>query len=315
MTKDSSAKKIYGLIGYPVKHSFSPAMHNAAFKHLKDQGKINYEAEYRLFEVPPERLEDFLLKPDKIFEDTEGNSIRAGDVLGFNITIPHKVKAKEILVTNFPESGLEKILKQVYMSGAVNTVKRYKDQPPEYTNTDVRGFYHSLKNDLGFETKNKNVFLIGCGGVGRAVITALTFLASSINNIYIYDSNDETVKSTQKHFGKFSFQTKLEFIAFEQIPEAISSCQLLVNCSPLGMKETDPPVIDKSLLRNKNLYVYDVVYNRQTQLVKDALSLGLKAKNGEGMLLYQGVLAFEIWIGKRAPVRVMRRALEEAINK
>ena len=88
--------KIYGLIGYPVKHSLSPTIHNAAFKHL------GINAEYRLFEVKSDELEAFLLKSDKTFNDTDGRSVRAGDVLGFNITIPHKVKAREILEREFP---------------------------------------------------------------------------------------------------------------------------------------------------------------------------------------------------------------------
>ena len=102
------------------------------------------------------------------------------------------------------------------------------------------------------------------------------------------------------------------------MPDVLASSDLLINASPLGMKEGDPSVIKKELL-HKDLSVYDVVYNRETQLIKDAKSLGLKNSGGLGMLLYQGVAAFEFWTTswtkKDAPVEVMRRALEEGLKE
>lgn len=311
--------KIYGLIGYPVKHSLSALMHNAAFENLKEQKKIDYDAEYRLFEVPPERLEEFLLAPNAKFDDIKGNSLPAGDVIGFNITIPHKVKADRILEREFPFDTnaymMNEDLYYVKLSGAVNTVKR---EGNKYYNTDAKGFLDSLKANWGFETKDKNVLLIGCGGAGRAIIAALSWRQAQIKKIYIYDINKEAMKSAEEHFRPFDFvNEKIKFIKKENIPNLIKDCQLLVNASPVGMKEGDPSVIDKSLL-HKKLYVYDVVYNKETQLIKDANSVGLKdkAKNGLGMLLHQGAAAFEFWTGEeKAPVEVMRRALEEAMNK
>ena len=94
----------------------------------------------------------------------------------------------------------------------------------------------------------------------------------------------------------------------------IRGCHLLVNATPMGMKENDGSVIDKDLLY-KGLYVYDVVYNRQTQLIKDAREKGCIAKEGLGMLLYQGVRSFEIFTGKTAPIEIMRQALNETVNK
>ena len=309
-------KKIYGLIGYPVKHSLSPKMHNAAFKNLKEQGKIDYDAEYRLFEVPPERLEEFLLDPNAKFEDIEGNSFPAGDVLGFNITIPHKVKAREILEREFPFDKnaymMSEDLYYVKLSGAVNTVKR---EGNKYYNTDARGFLDSLKANWGFETKDKNVLLIGCGGAGRAIIAVLSWKQAQIKKIYIYDISKEAMKSAEEHFRPFDFvKDKLEFIAAEQISDRIKKSDLLVNASPIGMKEGDGSVVDKNLL-HEDLYAYDVVYNRETQLIKDAKSLGLHFKDGLGMLLHQGAAAFEFWTGQEAPVEIMRKALEEELAR
>jgi len=311
MDKESSIK-IYGLIGYPVKHSLSPAMHNAAFKYLKERKKINYDAEYRLFEIKPEELKDFLLNKDFLVKDTTGKSFYAKEIEGFNITIPHKVKAREILLPG--DFGLTKevTVRQdhyVFLSGAINTVKRDKNRL-EYYNTDSGGFIESLKEDLEFDTKDKNILIFGCGGAGRAVIAALTWKDTNISKIYIYDTNKEAVESAKKHFDRFDFvKDKLEFILAEQIPEKIEGLDLLVNASPVGMNEGDGSVVDKSLL-HRGLSIYDVVYNRETQLIKDAKSLGLHVTDGLGMLLYQGAYSFEFWTDRVAPVEIMRQALK-----
>lgn len=310
--------KIYGLIGCTVKHSFSPAIHNAAFRYLKDQGKIDYDGEYRLFEVKPEELEEFLLNPDKVFKDTNNNPVRAGDVLGFNITIPHKVKAREILEREFPFNKNAPLMLQnlhyVKISGAINTARRVNDKL-EYFNTDARGFFKSLEEDLRFDTKGKNVLIVGCGGAGRAVIAALSWRQNKINKIFIYDVSNEAMDSAKNHFSNFQYiMDKIKFITVEQMPEVIKDCQLLVNTSPVGMKEGDGSVVDKKLF-HQGLSVYDVVYNRKTQLIKDAESLGRPAKDGLGMLLYQGAEAFELWTGQKAPIEIMRQALQKELEK
>ena len=105
-------------------------------------------------------------------------------------------------------------------------------------------------------------------------------------------------------------ERKIEFISLEKMAELIKRCQLLVNASPVGMQEGDPSPIDKKLLHNE-LYVYDVIYNRETQLIKDTKLLfgDDHASGGLGMLLYQGARSFELWTGRKAPVETMRKAL------
>jgi len=289
---------IYGVIGCPVKHSLSPAMHNAAFK------ACGIKAEYKTFEVRPEELEDFLLNKK--------------EVVGFNITIPHKIRAKEILERKFP---LNNSIINVKLSGAVNTVKRLGNKI-EYCNTDVLGFLRSLVVDLKFDLKfgreNKNVLLIGCGGAGRAVIAGLSEFTSDFK-IHAYDKSEKAVDSIREYFSKLSpalrknLESKIEFIGDKDIPDKIKECQLLVNASPIGMREGDNSLIDKSLLHNQ-LSIYDLVYNRETELVKDARALHLPAAGGLGMLLYQGASSFEFWTGKRAPIDAMRKALTSAFS-
>lgn len=305
--------RTYGLIGYPVTHSLSALMHNAAFRELK------IDAQYRLFEAAPEDLEDFLIR-DKKVKDNEGNLFSAEDLSGFNITIPHKVKAKEVLEREFPldaDKNQSDTAYYVKLSGAINTVKREGGRLL-YFNTDAAGFLRSLEEDLGFVPEAESVMLIGCGGAGRAVIAALSRRSPGIKKIYVNEAHAETAKNAKKHFLGLPQASRLgqmlEFIASEDIARKISLCRLLVNASPVGMKEGDPSVIKKELL-HEDLSVYDVVYNRKTQLIKDAESIGSKCSGGLGMLLYQGVAAFELWTGKNAPVELMRRALEEGLSE
>ncbi|MEK6568432.1 MAG: shikimate dehydrogenase [Candidatus Omnitrophota bacterium] len=308
--------KTYGLIGYPVKHSLSGLMHNAAFKELK------IEAQYRLFEVNPEDLEDFLLR-DKEIRDSKGEYFSMRDLSGFNITIPYKVRAKEILEKEFPLDDKEGLNQEaayyVKLSGAINTVKR-EDNGLRYFNTDTTGFLKSLEQDLKFYPQGKSIMLIGCGGAGRAIIAALSWINDGAKKIYVDEINIETAESAKRHFLGLPqarhLERILELIDHEESARKILHCQLLVNASPLGMKEGDPSVIKKELL-HKDLFVYDVVYNRETQLVKDAKEAAgpLRAVGGLGMLLYQGVAAFELWTGRKAPVELMRRALEEGLKE
>ena len=305
--------KVYGLVGYPVKHSLSPLMHNAAFKAL------NIPAEYKLFEVKPEELKDFLLEDIQV-KDISGNSVRTKDISGFNITIPYKVKAKEILGNKFPHkiSEYADLLVQncfwfVELTNAINTVKREKGVL-HYFNTDSWGFFQSLILDLNIDLINQNVLIIGFGGAGRAILAGLSLQSHFVGKIYITDINEAVDTSLQELLPvSLYFKGQVEFIPAKQIPDKIKDCQLLINATPIGMKESDGTVIDKDLL-HKDLFVYDVVYNRETQLIKDARSLGLSAVDGLNMLLLQAVRSFEIWTKKSAPVEIMREELKEGVK-
>lgn len=317
--ESSSGPALYGLIGYPVKHSLSALMHKAAFDHYK----IN--AEYRLFEVRPEKLEDFLLGNLQV-SDVHGEvSVNSREIAGFNITIPHKVRAYEILKKYHPGGITVRTYPYVFLSGAINTVKREENNRIEFQNTDVTGFIRSLKEDLKFDFTDKNIFVFGCGGAGRAVIAGLTADlaglekdAQRVGKIYIYDANREAIDSAKTNFDNFEdVQSKLEFISSQtQLADIMKDCQLLVNASPVGMKENDPSIISKDSLHN-GLYIYDVVYNRETRLIKDAKSRGLKCVGGLGMLLYQGVAALKLWISSREVstdvIELMRQALLEGL--
>ena len=298
-------KKIYGLIGYPVKHSLSAKMHNVAF------AALGINAEYRLFEIEPSKLEGFLLGNLKVM-DTQDEEFNSRDIVGFNITIPHKVPAFILLKDNTINIDTSAL-----MIGTINTVKREGNRLI-CRNTDVQGFTDSLINDLNFNPDNKTVFVFGCGGAGRAVIAGLLQNGIGIEKIYIYETNQDAAASAKKQFSSSVFVDKSDKIellfSMHDISGKIGKVDLLVNATPVGMKEGDGSPINKEWL-HKDLYVYDVVYNRETQLIRDAKSAGCSAVGGLGMLLYQGAAAFELWTGRDAPVELMRRALKEGVTK
>ncbi len=276
----------YGLIGYPVKHSLSPAMQNAAFR------SYGIEARYDLYEVDPDRLEPFLR-----------NAGRDG-LTGFNVTIPHKINVKDYIEAH---GILDDDAKRL---GAVNTVK-VEGKKLRGSNTDGPGFNRSLVNDLGFDVTDKTVIVFGAGGASRAVVMNL---GNRPKKIYITDVDSKKALELATHYRAYYDEKRLHCVFSHDISSVIKEAELLINATPIGMKDGDPMPLDKDLLHDK-LAVYDLVYNRpETALVHEALKRKLKAVTGLGMLLYQGAIAFEIWTGKEAPVDIMREALNNALK-
>ena len=283
------AKLTYGIIGHPVKHSFSPAMQNAAFKEL------GIDAEYLLYDVRQEGLEEFL------------RGVAAHGIAGLNVTIPHKIRAKEYCER---EGSLDTAAARL---GAVNTIVALADGKLKGFNTDGPGFYRSLVEDLKFEPEGRAIFVFGAGGAAKAVVM---YLGSAPARISVFDIDAGKVEGLRSHYAKFYDAGKLDAITDEKkVRASLERADLLINATPIGMRGTDPSPVGKELL-HAGLRVYDLVYNRPaTQLVKEANSLKLHAVTGLGMLLYQGAIAFELWTGKKAPLAVMRQALKEAIRE
>jgi shikimate dehydrogenase len=279
-------KKIYGLIGYPVKHSFSPAMHNAAFSHLK----IN--AEYKLFELKPEELEDFLLSLDQ------------RGISGLNVTIPYKEKVLGCLQWKSPE---------VRFTDAVNVIIVKENNYLEGWNTDGIGFQRHLTIDLKFDIAGKNVVIIGAGGAAKAVVYELA--GKKAKSVTIYDvDKDKSFKLADKIAKGHPGCNAISVNSIESLD--IKNADLLINATPIGMKENDPCLISPEAF-NSRIFVYDLIYNpSETKLLKLAREKGAGTSNGLGMLLYQGARAFQLWTEvKVAPVEIMRKALTEAMNK
>lgn len=282
--KSKAAPKIYGLLGYPIGKSLSPAMHTAAFKKLKVNGI------YLLFEVEAGNFEAAMRK------------IRLMNIAGFNVTVPYKEKIIPYL---------DVLDKQASQIGAVNTVLNRGGELIGY-NTDGAGFIASLKNDLKLDPKNKNIFIIGAGGAARAIGFALA--KEKARSIIFYDIFKQKAEKLKEDIGKTFKNCQVDTISsIQHQGSRIKDSNVLVNASTCGMKKDDPLPIEPKILP-EGIALYDIIYNPSpTRLIKAARAKGIHAVNGLGMLLYQGASAFEIWTGKRAPIDAMRRALLRAL--
>ncbi|MCX5696654.1 MAG: shikimate dehydrogenase [Candidatus Omnitrophica bacterium] len=276
--------KIYGVLGYPVKHSFSPAMHNAAFRVL------HIDAEYRYFEKKAQELGPFLV------------SLANEGIFGLNVTVPYKEKVLPFLA---------KVSHEARMIGAVNTIK-VAGRLLEGFNTDGEGFLKHLKADLDFKPQDKTVAIIGAGGAARAI--AVYLAKERVKKISLFDIDIAKARLLLEQLKNNLWDTVFyaaDSVADLKIPES----DLLVNATPIGMKEGDPCLVAQDLL-HRDLLVYDLIYNpRETKLLSSAGKKGLKTANGLGMLLYQGALSFEIWTANSAPLEAMRQALTEVVYK
>ncbi|MDD5466000.1 MAG: shikimate dehydrogenase [Candidatus Omnitrophica bacterium] len=274
--------KVYGLVGFPVKHSLSPRMHNAAFSKLK----IN--AKYKLFELKPEELGHFL------------SNLKKKNIRGFNVTHPYKEEILGFLDSR--SSGVKEI-------GAANTVVVDRNNKLKGFNTDSLGFAAHLKE---LKVKPRKAAVIGAGGASKAVCFALARM--KIEELCIYDIDKFKSLSLFKKLNsafpaaKFNVATRIEDLE-------IANKDLLINASPVGMRPADPCLVGYQDL-HQGLFVYDLIYSPlETKLISLAKELNLNFSNGLGMLLYQGVFAFQYFSGKKAPVKTMQEALLKGVKK
>ena len=268
--------KITGIFGFPVKHTLSPAMHNAAYS------RLGLDYVYVPFAVAPNDIKNAV------------NSLRVLGISGVNVTIPHKERVVPFL------DALGPLVRQI---GSVNTIVNSYGKLTGY-NTDAPGFLRDLRGK-GFNPSGKTVLLFGAGGAGKAVAAALS--RAGAKKIYITDSMEQKAVQLSKKTPRAVF---LPFVVWQK---KIGESSLLVNATPLGMRPGKPPVAASGL--KKGVFVYDLVYNRDTELGRECKKAGVKYSNGLGMLLNQGVIAFEYFTGKKAPAKVMKDALQKQIKK
>ena len=276
----SGTTEVYGLIGDPVEHSFSPPMMNAAFTSVK------LDARYLSFQV----------KAEEISEAIAG--IRALNLAGVNVTVPHKSAVIPYLDEVSP------LAKKI---GAVNTISNVKGHL-KGTNTDISGFIRSMKK-LNFSSKKKTIGILGSGGSARALVAGLSDAGAS--KVIIYNRTAERAEKLVTEFSQYFPQTKLEAVSLHTIHE--TTLDLLINSTTVGMFSSELPV-DLKECRKINILA-DIIYSpKKTSLLKQAEELGITSVNGIGMLLYQGCEAFTFWTGKKAPEEVMRNRLISLIE-
>lgn len=277
--------KVYGIFGFPLGHTVSPAIQNRAFEFYK------LKAIYFAFERPPARFR-FLMR-----------NLKSLVLDGFNVTVPFK----EAVIPY-----LDRLSREAKLAGAVNTVKKQNGQWIGY-NTDIEGFMAGLQ-EARFKPKGKSAVVLGAGGSARAVAFALA--ESGARKISVVNRTGSRSQNLVRKFRRLfpNVQWMASHFKADDWKCALSQAHLLVNATKVGLKKNDPVLIGKKLFPKNRILVYDLIYKpRRTALLRTAAREGHQAINGEAMLLRQGAKAFEIWTGKQAPIRDMKKALRDAL--
>jgi shikimate dehydrogenase len=279
----SGKTKIYGIYGHPVEHTFSPGMHNAAFQ------KLDMDACYVPFAVHPGSLAEAV------------KAIVSLGLCGVNITVPHKERIIPYLDRLSEEAGL---------IGAVNTIEVRGGELIGH-NTDGRGFLRSLKEYAKHDPRGEQFLFIGSGGAARSVGFSLALAGAK--KIIFCDIDTKKADILARDI-RDKTGVDAEAITQEALAPHAAAAGCLINATPLGLKKGDPLPLSRDLIRRQHL-VCDLVYNPpETPFLKAAKARKAKRLAGLGMLLFQGVIAFEIWTGKKAPVSIMKNALLRQIG-
>lgn len=277
------------VFGDPVAHSLSPQMHNAALE------ACGIPARYcRLHIRPGELAEAVRLLPQAGF-------------IGANFTIPHKAAILDLL--DVVDDHAKKI-------GVVNTVVVDGERLLGF-NTDGPGLLRAVRAEFGVDLRDLRVMVLGAGGGAGRAIAAQCAVENCQRLVLVnrtFEKAQQVARELEPYFRgpHLSGPTRrLEAVRWEEkeLAAQLASIDLVINATSCGMKRTDPSVLPASILQ-PHLLVYDTIYTAQlTPLLIDAQSAGARVANGASMLLYQGVLAFEIWFNRDAPVEIMRAAM------
>lgn len=278
-----------GLIGFPLGHSLSPALQNAAFAHH------GLDCEYVLWETPAEDVERRV------------SSLRRPDVLGANVTVPHKALVMALLDRVSPEAT---------EIGAVNTIVNHAGRLEGF-NTDVAGFLRALRADAEHEPRGTSALVLGAGGAARAVVYGLVRAGAA--SVQVANRGRERARLLVEQFQASATSTRLAVVDWERssLEKALAACDLVVNTSSAGMwhggAEQVDPLLGAAL--PSRVTVFDLVYNPPlTVLLRRSQAAGARAVGGLGMLVYQGAESFQLWTGREAPVEKMLAAARAALK-
>ena len=278
--------ELIGLLAYPIRHSQSPATHNAAYE------KLGVDIVNLAFEVDAPELEDAI------------KGLRALKMRGANVSMPNKTVVHKYL---------DKLSPAAEMCGAVNTIVN-KDGVLTGHITDGTGYMMSLK-DNGVDVIGKKMTIVGAGGAATAI--EIQAALDGVAEISIFNRKDEFWANAEETVRKINEKTNCKAQLFDladldKLKEEIASSYLFTNATGMGMKplEGQTYIPDKSFLR-PDLIVSDVVYYpRETELLRMAKEVGCKTMNGLGMMLFQGAAAFKMWTGEDMPIEYMKEKLD-----
>ncbi len=290
--------KKFGVVGYPVGHSLSPAMQQAAMD------RLHMKAVYREISVKPDAWDEFIPHAQKFGLD------------GFNVTVPYKEWIRH--------SGAEFKDPLSVLTGAVNTIKVRGKEWSGY-NTDGPGLMEDLAV-LDMPLAGRPVVLLGAGGSARAILFQLGTLQAdkAPSKISIFNRTLNKARQLKDLFEQAKTSTRI--VKFAGAVSTLSTETdvrlaladrdvLLINCTSLGLKRGDPSPVKPEWLK-PGLDVYDLIYHRETELMAAAKKAGArKVSGGMGMLVRQGALSFAIWFGQKPPLDVMRKAAEAELER
>jgi shikimate dehydrogenase len=272
--------KKFGLIGWPVSHSVSPPMQNAGFE------AASVDAHYSLVEVSPEQMEKVIPQMKESFN-------------GWNCTVPHKQHIIEFL---------DEIDETAKILGSVNTVVNSNGSLKGYS-TDGYGMEKSLEESFGTQIKGESFLFIGAGGAARAV--ALHFALQGAARIAILNRTVAKAEALQQEIMNIDKTVHTEVDTIDGNKVNTDNYNTIIQSTSIGLHVDDDSPISIEKLNSKHLVV-DMIY-KDTAFLKQAKNLGCQTIDGKGMLLHQGVRAWEIWTGQQAPVEEMRTALTQAL--
>ena len=275
--------KVCCLIGKPVSHSLSPVIHNAAFRELN----LNYI--YVAFNVERDSLK------------TAIRGIKSLGIRGVNVTMPHKTEVIEYI--DVVDDNAREIR-------AVNTIVNDNGILKGY-NTDGIGALKAIKRFTSIE--GRRILLIGAGGAGRAIATELSKYASEL---IILNRTVSKAAEIALKLSKKGYKVRGRGLNRRIIEREIKKVDLIINATPIGMKEVvSSSPVPKELL-SPDMVVFDIVYEPlETELLQYAKSLGCLTIDGLWMLIYQAAEAFKLWTDKEAPIEVMRKAALEVLER
>jgi len=282
------------VLGYPVRHSISPQMHNAALAALAKEDAAFAAWRYVRFETPPDRLLEAL----PVFSEK--------GFRGLNLTLPHKTVAYPAVAV----AGDDAVARQ---SGAVNTLAMSRGGYVGY-NTDGYGLERGVRRSLGRALGGSTILLLGAGGASRAA--AAQCLTSGCARLIVANRNPERLEGLIEAIRPLAERRSvaLEARPLDDPALRVETGWLVVNATSLGLDPADPlPLAETALAGPADLY--DMVYNSlETPLMRAFVRRGGKAANGLSMLVYQGARSLELWTGRPAPVEAMFQAAQAALS-
>ena len=277
------------VLGAPVRHSLSPAMHNAALAVLADSDARFADWAYYRFEVPASELAAALPR------------FHAKGFAGLNLTVPHKVLALET-VTELSGDALA--------MGAVNTLKRAESGWVGY-NTDGYGLERGVESMLDVHLEGSVVMLAGSGGAARAA--AVQCLRSGCPKLYLGNRSPKRLAGLCEILAAMEAQSTVETFSLQALPADLPANGIFINATSLGLRREDPSPVEVGALPSA-WSVYDMVYNPpETRLLAAARARGMNCANGLSMLVHQGARALEIWTDCPVDAVVMQSAAKAAI--